>query len=145
MSDVTYMGLTSELRMEDAADLAQLFRTLTLDSVALAAHLQTDRAGARGSDVQAHLQHARGYSTQDRGTGPGERARSHIAPLSKDGPPKTLQFVGELIHGFLLLGRIGRAKRAIERIRAERLAHLRSLRAQRGRLLGGDFREAAHG
>jgi hypothetical protein len=38
MSDVTYMGLTSELRMEEAADLAQLFRTLTLDPVAFAAH-----------------------------------------------------------------------------------------------------------
>ena len=146
MSDATYMGLTSELPVEEAAPT---WRNCTGHRRSTRWRSrrtpQTDRARARRGDAQAHLQHARRYSTQDRGTGPGERASSHIAPLPKDGAPKTLQFVGELIHGFLLLGRIGRAKRAIERIRAERLAHLRSLRAQRGRLLGGDFREAAYG
>lgn len=38
MSDATYLGLTSELRVEEAAELAQLFRTLTLDPMAFAAH-----------------------------------------------------------------------------------------------------------
>jgi hypothetical protein len=38
ISDAAYIALTSELRVEEAADLAQLYRPLTLDSVALAAH-----------------------------------------------------------------------------------------------------------